>query len=111
MWSTAMWDSVTAWIESTHLLEQIREVDAAGLFSNPWFLVPFIALVCYMVYKQAWRDMILIAIFIGVWWVSGTDYMQTLVDGDELRIEKILPVVFGGAVTLGVVIYLLISRS
>jgi hypothetical protein len=98
-------------VDSTHLLEQIRDVDAAALFSNPWFLVPFILFVGYMLYKQAWRDMALIAILIGVWWVSGTPYMQTLVEGDQLSIEKILPVVFGGGITLGVIIYLLMGRS
>ncbi len=108
---SGLWESFIAFVDSTHLLEQIREVDAAGLFTNPWFLVPFILFVGYMLYKQAWRDMALIAIFVGVWWVSGTQYMQTLVDGDELRIEKILPVVFGGGITLGVVIYLLMGRS
>jgi hypothetical protein len=108
---SGLWESFIAFVDSTHLLEQIREVDAVGLFSNPWFLVPFILFVGYMLYKQAWRDMALIAIFIGVWWVSGTQYMQTLVDGDQLRIEKILPVVFGGGITLGVVIYLLMGRS
>ncbi len=106
-----LWDSFTVWVDSTHLFEQIKEVDAVGLFTNPWFLVPFIVLVGYMVFKQAWRDMALIAIFIGVWWVSGTPYMQNLVVGDEISIEKILPVVFGGGITLGVVIYLLISKS
>ncbi|MBM9603082.1 hypothetical protein [Desulfopila inferna] len=108
---SGIWESITAAIDSTHLLDQIREVDAAGLFSNPWFLVPFILLAGYMIYKQSWRDMALIGIFMGVWWVSGTPYMQTLVDGDELKVEKILPVVFGGGITLGVVIYLLLGRS
>lgn len=103
--------SIGAWMESIKVFDQIKEVDTAGLFANPWFLVPFIALVVYMIYKQSWRDMALIAIFMGVWYVSGTDYMQTLVEGEELRIEKILPVVFGGGITLGVVIYLLIGRS
>lgn len=103
--------NTASWLEKIQIIDQIREVDAAGLFTNPWFLVPFIALVAYMIYKQAWRDMALIAIFIGVWWVSGTPYMQTLIDGNELNIEKILPVVFGGGVTLGVIIYLLLGRS
>jgi len=106
-----MFDSISAWLDSIKVIEQIQEVDAAGLMVNPWFFVPFIALVIYMVYKQAWRDMALIAIFIGVWWVSGTEYMQTLVEGEELKMEKVLPVVFGGGATLGVVIYLLIGRS
>ncbi len=108
---SAIWESITGFVESTHLLEQIKEVDAAGLFTNPWFLVPLIVFVGYMLYKQAWRDMALVTIFIGIWWVSGTPYMSTLVVGNELSIEKILPVVFGGAIVLGVVIYLLIGRS
>ncbi len=108
---SGIWEAITGFIESTHLLEQIKEVDAAGLFTNPWFLVPFICLFGYMLYKTAWRDMALIGIFIGVWWVTGTPYMKTLVVGNELSIDKILPVVFGGAVTLGVVIYLLMGRQ
>ena len=99
------------WFEGTHLQEQIRDVDAIGLLSNPWFLVPFVALMGYMLYKKAFRDIVVLAAIMGVWWVSGTEYMQTLVVGDELQISKILPVLFGGAVILGVVIYLLISRS
>ena len=99
------------WFEGTHLQEQIRDVDAIGLLSNPWFLVPFVALMGYMLYKKAFRDIVVLAAIMGVWWVSGTEYMQTLVVGNELQISKILPVLFGGAVILGVVIYLLISRS
>ena len=98
-------------IDSTKLPEQVKEVDYVGLFTNPWFLVPFIALVVYLLWKQKWRDMVFLAIFIGVWWVSGTDYMKTLVVGEELQVKKVLPVMFGGAAILGVVIYLLFGRS
>ena len=98
-------------VESTKLIEQVSEVDYVGLFTNPWFLVPFIALVAYLIYKMRWRDLIFLAIFFGIWWVSGTDYMQTLVVGEELQVKKVLPVMFGGAAILGVVIYLLFGRS
>ena len=104
-------DSFMRWLEGTHLQEQIRDVDAIALFSNPWFFVPFGILMGYMLYKKAFRDIIILAAIIGVWWASGTEYMQTLVVGNELQIKKILPVLFGGATILGVVIYLLISRS
>ncbi len=104
-------EALLRWFEGTHLQEQVRDVDAIALFSNPWFLVPFVALMGYMVYKKAFRDIIILAAIMGVWWASGTEYMQTLVVGEELQINKILPVLFGGAVILGVVIYLLISRS
>ena len=87
---------IMAFLDSPPLLDQISEVDYVGLFTNPWFLVPFIALVFYLIWKQRWRDMIFIAIFIGVWWISGTDYMQTLVVGEKLQVNKVLPVLFGG---------------
>lgn len=111
MLSFAFFTPVTDFIAKTKVFEQIKEFEALALFTNPWFLVPFIALVGYMLYKQAWRDLAIMAIFIGIWYASGTEYMQTLVVGDELQISKILPVVFGGAVALGLVIYLLISRD
>lgn len=106
-----LFDSIMEFLESTKLIDQVRDVDYVGLFTNPWFLVPFIALVGYFLYKQKWRDLIFVAIFIGIWWVSGTHYMQTLVVGDELQVSKVLPVLFGGAVVLGIVIYLIFGRS
>jgi len=102
---------ILEFIQQTHLLEQIRDVDAAGLFTNPWFLVPFIGLMGYLVFKKSFRDIAILLIFIGVWWVSGTDYMQTLIVKGEVQIGKILPVLAGGAAALAVVIYLLFGRS
>jgi hypothetical protein len=107
----AFFDGIVAWFETTHLQEQIKDVDFVGLFTNPWFIVPFVLMVCYMLFKQKWKDLIIITIFVGVWWVSGTDYMNTLVVGDELQMNKVLPVIFGGAAVLGFVIYLLFGRS
>jgi hypothetical protein len=103
--------SILAWIESTHIQQQVKDVDYAGLFTNPWFLVPFIALVVYLLYKQAFRDLIIVVIFVAVWWVSGTDYMHTLIVDGILQMNKILPVVFGGAAVLAFVIYMLFGRS
>jgi hypothetical protein len=34
-----------------------------------------------------------------------------LVVGDELKMNKVLPVLFGGAAVLGLLIYLLLGRS
>jgi hypothetical protein len=98
-------------IQTTNLPDQIKDVDYVGLFSNPWFMVPFVAWIVWMVYKQAFRDLIIVAIIIIIWWLSGTEYMQTLVIGDELQINKVLPVLFGGAVVLGFVIYMFFGRS
>lgn len=104
-------DKAMAFIQSTNIPDQIKDVDFEGLFTNPWFMVPFVLQIGYMIYKQSWKEIIIIAIFVAVWWVSGTDYMQTLVVGDELKMNKVLPVMFGGAVALGFVIYLIFGRS
>ncbi|WP_051308900.1 hypothetical protein [Desulfogranum japonicum] len=104
-------EAVGPFLEKIQVVEQIKEVDAAGLFTNPWFLVPFVALVGYMLYKLAWRDLIILSLLMGVWYFTGTEYMQTLVVGDQLNIQRILPVLFGGAGVLGFIIYLLFVRS
>ncbi len=104
-------DNILNFIESTHLREQVADVDYMALFINPWFLVPFIVVVVYLLYKQAFKDLIVILAFLAVWWVSGTQYMDTLVVGDELQISKILPVLFGGAALVGFLIYLFFGRS
>lgn len=103
-------DSVVTFFQDTNIPEQVKDVDLA-LFTNPWFIVPFAALIIYMLYKQSFREVLIIAVMVAVWWVSGTEYMQTLVVGNELQMKKVLPVVFGGAGMLAFVIYLLFGKS
>jgi len=106
-----IWQKIVDFVDSTHIVQQITDVDANALFANPWFIVPLIGVLLYMVYKQSWKDIILLAIFVAVWWVSGTDYMASLLVNGEIQIGKVLPVVFGGATVLGFVIYILFGRS
>jgi hypothetical protein len=98
-------------IEKTHVFAQIKDVDAVGLFTNPWFLVPFVLLIGYLVFKQSWKDIVILLIFFAVWWVSGTDYMHSLIVGGEVQISKILPVIGVGVTALAIVIYLIFGRS
>lgn len=107
----AFFEPIGRFLESTRLPEQFKEVDFPGLFANPWFLLPFIALVGYLLYKKAFRDMVILGAIMGVWYASGTPYMQTLVVNGEVQVAKILPVIFGGAAILGLIIYLLLGRS
>ena len=104
-------NKIAEFILSTQVLQQFKEVDAAGLFTNPWFLVPFLCLIGYMLYKQEFREIIIIFIGFGIWHISGTEYMATLIVDDELQLGKVLPVVFGAACILGVVIYMYFGRS
>lgn len=105
------WNRTTEWFASTHINEQVLDVNYIGLFTNPWFMVPFCILVGYMIFRKQWRDLIILAVCIVIWWVSGTEYMDSLLVHGEIQIEKILPLVFGGAVLVGLVIYLLFGRS
>jgi hypothetical protein len=104
-------EPIGTFIHKTHLPEQVKAVDFAGLFSNPWFLVPFILLTGYLLYKKAFRDLIILGAVLAIWWASGTQYMQSLVVNGELQVNKVLPVLFGGAAILGFIIYLLFGRS
>jgi len=107
----SIFTAISDFYESTHLHEQVVGVDYAGLFTNPWFMVPFVAAIGYLLYKKSFKDIVLIAVLGFVWWASGTDYMGSLIVNNELQMEKILPVVFGGAAALGLVIYILFGRS
>jgi len=107
----AIAEPIGQFIEKTHLPEQIKAVDFPSLFANPWFLVPFIAITGYLLYKKAFRDIIILGAILALWWASGTPYMQTLVVNGELQVTKVLPVLFGGAVIMGLIIYLLFGRS
>ena len=102
---------IVEFIHSTQVLEQFKEVDALGLFTNPWFLLPLICLIGYLLYKQEFREIIVIFIGFGCWHISGTEYMNTLIVGDEIQLSKVLPVVFGAACLLGVIIYMYFGRS
>ncbi len=116
MRSTAManesfFAKAVAWLESTNVPAQVKDVEVLALFTNPWFLVPFIALVGYLLWKQAFSELIILAIFVFLWWISGTEYMQTLIVEGELQIKKILPVLVGGAALLAFVVWLFFGRS
>ena len=105
------WEKLlSAWI-ATLIPQQVRDVDIIGLVSNPWVFIPVACWLAYMIYRQKWKGIVLIGILTLVWGVSGTEYMGTLVVTGEVQIDKLLPVLVGGAVTLGVVIYLIFGGS
>ena len=109
--ASGFFSKIGAWLQSTHVPEQIKDVELVALFTNPWFIVPFAALIGYLIWKQSFNELIIIVIFIILWWLSGTEYMQTLIVDGELQIKKILPVLAGASAILGFIIYLFFGRS
>ncbi len=99
------------WFQGTNLPEQIAGVDFVGLFTNPWFLVPFVVLMGYLLWKQSFKDMIVIILLLAIWYLSGTEYMQSLVVNGEVQIKKVLPVMGVGAGVLAGIIYMYFGRS
>lgn len=104
-------ERVINFVEATKVPEQLREVDAAGLFTNWHFLVPFLCFLAYLLYRQAFTKVALIGIAIGLWVFSGSSYMQNLVVNGELQLGKILPVAGVWLLAVATAIYLLFMRS
>jgi len=102
---------IVEFIHSTQVLQQFKEVDAVGLFTNPWFIVPLLCLIGYMLYKQDFKEIIVIFLGFGCWHISGTEYMNSLIVNNEIQLAKVLPVVFGAACVLGLIIYMYFGRS
>ena len=100
---------IVAIANSTHIPQQVGDVDL-GLFANPWFLVPFVALMVWWIYKQSFKDIVIVLFFIAIWYLSGTEYMNTLIVDGELQIGKVLPVMFGGTAVLGAIVYMYFGR-
>jgi hypothetical protein len=109
--TSGFFSNIWVWLQSTGVPEQVTSVDFAGLFTNPWFIVPFAVLVGILIWKQMFNELIILVIFVIIWWLSGTEYMQTLVVDGELQIKKVIPVLIGASALLGVVIYLFFGRS
>ena len=99
------------WIQHTQVLEQIKMVDANGLFHNPYFLTPFICLVIYNLYRQTFTNLAIIALGIGLWYFTGTEYVRGAVVGGEIQIGKILPIAGVGIGGIAILIYLLFIRQ
>lgn len=104
--------SFIEFIASTQVLEQLENFDTIALFTNPWFLVPFIGLIIYYIVKQEFKSIILIALGIVVFSFMGSHYVEGLIDDRGfIQLNKILPIVGVGVVGVGIVIYLTIMRG
>jgi hypothetical protein len=101
------WRQFTDMLEATAIQRQLLEHDIAGLAVNPWFMVPFCLLILWMIYRKAWRGIVIIALIIGLWWFSGSQFMDgTIVDGKPV-LTKLVPVIGVFLVAVAIIAYLL----
>ena len=103
--------TVIDFVNSTNVLQQVRAVDGKGLFSNAWFLVPFIAFVGYNLYRQEFNTLIMAALAVGIWLFTGSSYMSGLIVDGQLQLDKVLPVAGTFVVLIGVAVYFLFMRG
>ena len=103
--------SIIAFINSTEIPAQIRAVDAKGLFSNAWFLVPFLAYLLYCAIRKAITTLVMVGLTITVWMFMGSSYMQGLFVGDHIQVNKILPIAGFGVLVIAVAVYFIFMRS
>ncbi len=102
---------VFTFINRTGMPKQINTIDYKGLFTNPWFMVPLVAVIVYEIYRKSFKSIISIFIFLGVWAFFGTPYMQAIFASDTVTIDKILPLLGGAILILAVVVYMYFLRS
>jgi len=102
---------IVEFFNNTNIPEQFHEVDAIGLFTNPWFLVPFVLFIGYKLYKQSINTLVITGVAIGLWIFSGSPMAKNLIVDGQLQIGKILPVAGVGVVAIGIIIYFLFMRS
>lgn len=103
--------SIIEFINNTNVPDQFREVDAAGLFTNPWFLVPFVCFICYNLYKQALNTLVLTGLGFGLWLFTGSPYMEGMIVKGELQLGKVLPVAAVFVVAIAIAVYFVFMRS
>ena len=103
--------AISEFVNSTQIPEQLREVDVKGLFTNVYFLIPFLAVLGHIVYRKAFKNFVLLLAGFGVWVFSGSPYMDNLIVNGELQIDKILPLVGAGIVVISVVVYIVFVRE
>lgn len=106
-----MWNALVEFWVGTNIPEQLHNVDVRGAFTNPWLVVPLIALLCWWIYKQRINNIVYLGLATGVWIFTGSPYAQGLIVNGNLQLGKVLPVAGVGLVVVCVVIYLIFIRS
>ena len=102
---------VLDFIISTKVPEQIETIDYKGLFTNGWFLVPYLGMIGWNIYKQSINNLIIILLLTASWAFFGTPYMKDVMAQDEIQLEAVLPLVAGACTVLGIIFYIIFFKD
>jgi len=118
---TATWNAIKAFflffsplvdfIVATKVPEQIENIQYKELFTNGWFLVPYLAWLAWNLYKRQLNTLIIVVLLSGTWAFFGTPYMRAVMNQDAIQLDTILPLVGGACAVLGTIIYLIFFKS
>ena len=98
-------------LDSTKVPDQIREVKVADLFTNPWFLAPFLLFIGYNLYRQSVNTLVITGLVVGLWIFSGSTMMEGLIVDGHLQLDKLLPVAGVYLAAVAIAIYFLFMRE
>ena len=102
---------VLDFVISTKVPEQIENIQFKSLFTNGWFLVPYICMLGWNFYKQAFNNIIIILLLTGSWAFFGTPYMQEVLAQDEIQLGAVLPLIAGACTVLGIIFYIIFFKD
>lgn len=104
-------EPVLDFIIATEVPEQIDKIDYKGLFTNGWFLVPYLGLLAWNIYKQEFNSLIIIVLLTASWSFFGTPYMKEVMAQEEIPLESLLPLIAGSCGIFGFIIYRIFFKS
>ena len=118
---TATWHAIKAFflffspvvdfIVATKVPEQVENIQYKELFTNGWFLVPYLAWLVWKLYKRQISTLIIVILLSGTWAFFGTPYMRGVMNQDSIQLDTVFPLVGGACAVMGVIIYLLLFKS
>jgi hypothetical protein len=103
-----IWQRFLDMWQATEIPQQILGHNILGLAYNLWFMIPLGLFLLWRLYRKDWRGITLVAVAIGLWWFSGSEFMEGItVDGKPV-LGKVLSVIGVFVAAVGIIAYLLL---
>lgn len=101
---------IVDFIVETKVPEQLENIRYKELAGNPWFLVPYLGWLAWMLFKKQLNTLVIVLLLSGSWAFFGTPYMRGVMGQDQVELGSILPLLIGACTVLGIVVYLLFFK-
>jgi len=102
-----VWQWFVGLLQATELPQQIQDHNIEALIHNMWVMVPFGLFILWRIYRKDWRGIAIVFIIIGLWWFSGSEYMDGTVVNGKPVLAKLVPVIGVFIALVAIIAYLL----